>query len=593
MTGSQATEGIGLVLARIAAALEDDPALLTADGQVAQVEALQVAINACTAAQDAAIVAFMGAEPAVTPYWTLTGEQDLLDVRRSELAAAMHWSESTVASRIDMARTMAADLPASSAAARTGALSPIATRVIIEGARTLVGPIDAMLETMHGACDATTSDDPRALDAPAQVSALRGLRRTMLSAFEERVTAYATTHTPAFLRRHVRNTIVRIDPAGFSARRARAATHHSGVALRHELDGMSTLSATLPTEHALVCWHAIEAIARDEQADRTQPLGLRRARALTALITTGALWQSDESTFINHTLGVGDAAGKTHANALQPRRMPITLNVEVAVDLKTLLGLADAPASIGGDGIVPAKALHDLLADAAYVTLRRVITDPTTGHRLDTGVRRYLLTERERARILARDQRCRFPGCGQPASRCECDHALPYADGGATSAGNLGALCTRHHQAKTHTAWEISTSNDDGSCTWRSPLGRRYHHDPVPVLPWNEGRTDTDITAIHEAISVLHVHASQAWGLGLELDTSIQRERLDSAAHSLHAAVAAEECARIALRARRDGMLVTLFGHALAGEIRASGRRGCDATTGEPVIHAAVDTPPF
>ena len=73
--------------------------------------------------------------------------------------------------------------------------------------------------------------------------------------------------------------------------------------------------------------------------------------------------------------------------------------------------------------------------------------------------------------------------CQAPAYRCECDHAHPYNDGGQTKTSNLGLVCRKHHQHKTHAGWTITDSADDGSCTWQSPLGRTYKHEPEPVVP--------------------------------------------------------------------------------------------------------------
>jgi len=44
-------------------------------------------------------------------------------------------------------------------------------------------------------------------------------------------------------------------------------------------------------------------------------------------------------------------------------------------------------------------------------------------------------------------------------------------------------LCKHHHQLKTHAGWQIIASHPDGSCTWRSPLGRIYEHEPLELVP--------------------------------------------------------------------------------------------------------------
>ena len=149
-----------------------------------------------------------------------------------------------------------------------------------------------------------------------------------------------------------------------------------------------------------------------------------------------------------------------------------TAQVLVAIPAEQLLG-----------GVPGAEldGLSLLLADPAVrCTLRPVITDSTDGHVLDVGRRSYRLPAALRRLIVTRDATCRFPGCGQPATRAQVDHATPWDEGGGSDAANLGALCTRHHQLKTLGGWRITDSRADGGCRWHSPTGRRYDHDPPP-----------------------------------------------------------------------------------------------------------------
>lgn len=135
------------------------------------------------------------------------------------------------------------------------------------------------------------------------------------------------------------------------------------------------------------------------------------------------------------------------------------------------------------DGTGPEfEALGRLLTDPAVTrSLRPVVAHPD-GHVLDVGRRAYALPTALRRLIVARDATCRFPGCTRPASRCQVDHADSWDEGGRSDVANLGALCTRHHQAKTHAGWRIVDSHADGSCTWVSPLGRRYARGPTAVV---------------------------------------------------------------------------------------------------------------
>jgi hypothetical protein len=239
---------------------------------------------------------------------------------------------------------------------------------------------------------------------------------------------------------------------------------NSKVELRHLPDGMSMLTAIMASERATACFKAIDEAAHAAETDGTEPMGLRRADALHSLImrSRGA------------SVGPADATGRS-----------IPVHLDLVMDLDAFLGLSNASAELDGVGPLPSHAARELLADAEAVSIRRVITEPRSGRRLDVGVKRYTLTESERRYILERDRHCRFKDCNAPAVRCECDHAIPYAQGGRTASANLGAACKRHHQHKTHAGWKIIESRDDGYCVWESPLGRTYAHEPEPPLPGN------------------------------------------------------------------------------------------------------------
>lgn len=52
--------------------------------------------------------------------------------------------------------------------------------------------------------------------------------------------------------------------------------------------------------------------------------------------------------------------------------------------------------------------------------------------------------------VIFRDGVCQVVGCTIAAERCDLDHRQPWETGGATRAGNLQALCRRHHRLKSH-----------------------------------------------------------------------------------------------------------------------------------------------
>jgi hypothetical protein len=219
--------------------------------------------------------------------------------------------------------------------------------------------------------------------------------------------------------------------------------------------------ARLATEQAIAVMTQIDAAAHASDADG--PMGEKRAEALASLI-----------------LG-GDGAAAT---------APTTAHLNVTMALDTLLvlqGVVSGDAStaeLAGFGPVSATMIRDLLADPdCAITLRRLVTDPVTGHLLDYGRKTYAIPQALRDYVIARDRTCRFPGCNRRADLCQLDHAIAWDDAGETKPANLGALCTRHHQLKTHGGWQITVSRPDGSCTWQSPQGRVYEHEPPETTP--------------------------------------------------------------------------------------------------------------
>jgi len=282
---------------------------------------------------------------------------------------------------------------------------------------------------------------------------------------QRRVLPTAMRSTVSQTKQAARRAVLAIDAEGERRRRLQARCHRD-VHVVDELDGISVLIARMATEDAHAVMKQLDACAHASDSNVT--IGEKRAEALAALVLGGD--------------------GATAA--------PVRAHLDVVIDLPTLLGLAEGPvgaagaagatpatgsAEIRGAGAVSPDVVRDLLADPnVTLTMRRLVTDPVTGHLLDYGRRSYEVPDALRRYLDARDRTCRFPGCNRRAEKRQLDHAIAWDDGGDTNPANLGALCQRHHQLKTHGGWHITNSRDDGSCTWHSPHGRRYDHDPPP-----------------------------------------------------------------------------------------------------------------
>ncbi len=352
------------------------------------------------------------------------------DAIREEVAAALRWSPVTTQHRIDTARLLAGPLAATHEALALGDISTGHVAVMVEAAGRL--PVESL--------------------AHLQSRVLPVARRGTLSA----------------TRAASRRAVLVIDAEG-ARRRRLAARCTRAVYVVDELDGISTLIARLATEDAHAIMTAIdarvatmEAAADNSPGSSTALVGEKRAAALRELVL--------------------DSATDLVPGAGHHGRARRSAHVDLVIDLATLLDLNDEPAHLHGSGPVVADLVRDLLADPDIAaTMRRLVTDPLTGNLLDIGRRSYRIPDRLKAFIQTRDTTCRFPGCRRRATNCQIDHAIPWNDGGNTSRDNLGALCVRHHQLKTHTGWQITTSAADGSCTWQSPQGRRYEHPPKPA----------------------------------------------------------------------------------------------------------------
>jgi hypothetical protein len=127
------------------------------------------------------------------------------------------------------------------------------------------------------------------------------------------------------------------------------------------------------------------------------------------------------------------------------------------------------PAVVMGGGIMPAPLLAAKVAPTA--TIRPLV------HPGDSPPEpRYVPSRKLADFVRCRDLTCRFPGCDEPAFRCDLDHTIPYPMG-PTCASNLACLCRKHHLLKTFCGW-MDRQLPDGTIIWTAPGGQSYTTDP-------------------------------------------------------------------------------------------------------------------
>lgn len=129
------------------------------------------------------------------------------------------------------------------------------------------------------------------------------------------------------------------------------------------------------------------------------------------------------------------------------------------------------PGTIAAAAVAAAtRALQHARAQAAADTQAGgcAHTSASPHYRPPTRLREY---------VIARDQSCRSPVCGQPAWRADLDHTRPYDQGGKTCPCNLGGACRREHQLKQNRRWKLEQIRP-GWFRWTVPSGRTYEVGP-------------------------------------------------------------------------------------------------------------------
>ena len=429
------------------------------------------------------------------------GESGVDDEEREEIAAALRLSPATAQAKMDTARILVNQLPATCAALASGEISVAhATVIARESAPLLRGGID----------------------------------REVIAQIEKSAIANAEFHTPAQVANKIRTAVSRALPTECEESFARAHELRK-VSCYPERDGMATVIALLSAPDAQSVLIAIERHLQRKDREALQSSSSRNSIATqnSTSSQTSATTQNSSATTQNSLSRGTDLANSaeipnpwrvdnrradafveiinefltsdvldqtatdkaatdqtatdqtdlTNRNLSKQKqiknlgRKPVTINV--TIDLPTLLNMAENPGQLSGYGPIPASLARELAADGNW---KRFITDPTSGELLDIGRKSYRPSQLLVDFLIARDRTCRFPGCRYPAHRSDIDHVTPWDDGGKTTPENLGSLCRRHHRLKTHGGWKV-TSARDGSCEWISPNGKHYL---VPSRPVHE-----------------------------------------------------------------------------------------------------------
>ena len=242
--------------------------------------------------------------------------------------------------------------------------------------------------------------------------------------------------------------------------------HHQQVSF----DGTSRIEGELDLADALDLDAALTRGAETLKAGgSTECLDVRRSIAAGELARHQLALDLNTTTPENHQ---DDAPQKT----VKPRQVVLYVHLsEAAVTGSTSTGLSGTGGGVDLARVenhrqgVTADQVRTWCANPDTEVVVKPVIDLNEHHRVEG----YEIPDRLREQTILRTGTCVFPWCTRPARTADCDHVIPYDQGGSTCSCNLAALCRRHHRLKTHSTWSY-TVLEPGSFLWSSPYGYQF-----------------------------------------------------------------------------------------------------------------------
>jgi hypothetical protein len=252
----------------------------------------------------------------------------------------------------------------------------------------------------------------------------------------------------AELRRQITTAQLRYDPDAAEKQRRQDADGRRFDIFKGEVSPAGTVpvSGTLDLPDALDLDAALSARAAElRELGSEESLNVRRAQALGDLARgQGTLdYDTPQRQIVVHLHGDSDVG-----------RCDNTRSPLLAETIRAWCGNPDATIIVK-----PVRDLDDHIHVAAYEVPDRLV---------------------EQDALV--DHHCAFPWCTRPARSCDCDHAVPYGQGGPTCSCNTAPLCRGHHRIKTHGGWTYDVL-DRGTYLWHSPHGHLYRRDHTGTEP--------------------------------------------------------------------------------------------------------------
>ena len=337
----------------------------------------------------------------------------------------------------------------------------------------------ALNGTLYATGDALATGDIDWPKAQAVVTALAAVPWHVAHAVEDRVLPRASARTPGQLRQDIAKALLEVDPDDADRRHIRARNERRVERPVPLPDGMALVRAVLPADAAVRLDATLQSAAKHAKtAGDGRTMDQLRADALDALVTHA--WRAG-------TIGdPGEASEREPTERMKLAHLGRRAQINVTVDLTTLLGLTRTPGTLSGYGPISADLARDLARDATW---RRLITDPASALVMDVASTRYRPPANLDELVRLRHPTCIDPVCSVPSDRCDLDHHVAWTTAHPDiSASNLGPLCRTHHLHKTHGGYGYAQTAP-GVHEITTPTGHRYRTDaPEPSEPTSGSR---------------------------------------------------------------------------------------------------------
>lgn len=287
------------------------------------------------------------------------------------------------------------------------------------------------IERFEAFGEALANGDVSADHVVAISNACRGGRITdELVAIEDSLVSYARRHQYPVFVRHLTHLVALLDQDGAEP----DCGDRDTAAMGHDLEGHLHLRLELSGHNAIEAERII-----NEEADRQYRAAVREHEATGRRVPDPAVLRARA---VMELLRRGAKSNPSSSTPATEAILPVVVDRD---------GRPVAVHSIDGQQLDPVTTAV-LLCDAH---LQPVVVD-TSGNPLNLGRTVRYFTAAQRNALVVRDGGCIFPGCDQPAERCDAHHELAWESGGATDIDNGSLLCRRHHgMVHRHDPWRI------------------------------------------------------------------------------------------------------------------------------------------